>query len=84
MLKVYAAAWCPHCVKTVKFLEENQIEFVYFDIEKQPEDVLKKIIEVNGGHDWVVPTLEYQGLWRKEKFFNAEGLKKDLEEMGAI
>ncbi|OQX23941.1 MAG: NrdH-redoxin [Desulfobacteraceae bacterium IS3] len=84
MLKVYAAAWCPHCVKTVEFLKKNQIEFHCIDIEKAPADEVKKVIEVNGGHDWVVPTLEYKGKWRKGKFFNAEGLKKDLAEMGVI
>jgi len=84
MLNVYAAIWCPHCRKTVDFLKENKIEFNYINIEKSPDDVVKKVIEVNGGDDWVVPTLEYNGKWRKGKVFNASELKKDLLKMGVI
>lgn len=82
MLKVYAAPWCPHCVRTVDFLKSNRIDFDYIDIEKQPGDVVDKIVEVNGGVDWVVPTLEYNGLWREGKVFNEKQLTADLKEMG--
>jgi len=84
MLNVYAATWCPHCRKTVNFLKEHHIEFNYIDIEKQPEEVVQKVIEVNGGLDWVVPTLEYGDRWRPGKVFNSEVLQADLQEMGAI
>ena len=84
MLNVYAAAWCPHCQRTVKFLEENEIGLNYIEIEEQPEEIVQKVIEVNGGIDWVVPTLEYQGQWRPGKVFNADTLKADLQEMGVI
>jgi mycoredoxin len=81
MLKVYAAGWCPHCVKTVEYLRQNQIEFEYIDIEKQSEDIVKKVVEVNGGDDWVVPTLEYNGQWREGKVFNEKELAADLKKM---
>lgn len=84
MLNVYAVDWCPHCRMTVDYLKTNGIEFNYLDMETQPEDVEKKIIEINGGTDWVVPTLEYKGKWRKGKIFNAAELQKDLMEMGVI
>jgi mycoredoxin len=84
MLNVYAASWCPHCRKTIEFFEENQIEYNYIDMETQPESVVKKVVEVNGGDDWVVPTLEYNGRWRKGKVFNAENLRKDLINLGAL
>ena len=84
MLNVYATDWCPHCRKTIDYLKENGIEFNYLDMEAQPADVEQKIIEVNGGDDWVVPTLEYNGKWREGQFFNAEKLHKDLVEMGVI
>ena len=82
MLKVYAATWCPHCVKTVGFLKSHEIPFEYFEIEDQPEDVVKRIVEVNGGDDWVVPTIEFNGKWRPGKVFNEDELLKDLREMG--
>ena len=44
MLKVYAAKWCPHCTKTIEYLKNNNIEYEYFEIEKQSENTIKKII----------------------------------------
>jgi len=84
MLKVYSAKWCPHCVDTVAHLEKNKIEFEYIDIESQPHDVVQKIVNVNGGDDWVVPTLEFNGTYRQGKVYNSEELDRDLKAMGVI
>ncbi|HOK41153.1 MAG TPA: glutaredoxin family protein [bacterium] len=84
MLNVYAANWCPHCKKTIKYLEEHNIPYKYFEIEEQPEEVIKKVVEVNGGEDWVVPTLEYNGKWREGKKFNEKELEEDLRKLGVI
>jgi mycoredoxin len=81
MLKVYAATWCPHCARTVEYLNQNQIEFEYIDIEKQPKQVVDKIVDVNGGEDWVVPTLEFNGQWREGKVFDETELAADLKKM---
>lgn len=82
MLKVYAAQWCPHCKKTIAFLNERGIPFEYCDIEKASDDVVRKVVEVNGGDDWVVPTLELNGKWRPGKVFDSAELEKDLKDMG--
>ncbi|WP_022664966.1 glutaredoxin family protein [Desulfospira joergensenii] len=82
MLKVYAAKWCPHCVETVDYLKKNEIEFQYLDIEAQPKEIVQKVIEVNGGDDWVIPTLEYNGKWREGKIFNEKELETDLQNLG--
>ena len=82
MLKVYAAKWCPHCTKTIEYLKNNKIEFEYFEIEKQSENIIQKIIQVNGGDDWVVPTLEFNGKWREGKIYNEKELHCDLEKLG--
>ena len=79
MLKVYAAGWCPHCVKTIEYLDQNNIEFEYIDIEKQTKDIVAKIVDVNGGVDWVVPTLGFNGQWRAGKAFNEKELAADLK-----
>ena len=84
MLNIYAASWCLHCRKAVEFLKENRIEHNYIDIEAQPESVVKKVVDVNGGIDWVVPTLEYDGKWEKGKVFNVEELRKDLINLGVL
>jgi len=84
MLKVYVAEWCPHCTQTIEYLKNNKIEFEYIDIEKQPEDIVKKIVEVNGGDDWVVPTLEFNGKWREGRIYNEIELHFDLKKLGAI
>jgi len=84
MLKVYAADWCPHCTKTIDYLKEKNIEFMYIDIESQPQNIVDQVIRVNGGDDWVVPTLEFRGKWRPGKVFNAAELGSDLKGLGLI
>ena len=82
MLKVYGAKWCPHCVKTTAHLKKKNIEFEYIEIEEQPEQVIQKIIEVNGGQDWVVPTLEFKGKFREGKEYDSLLLDMDLRALG--
>jgi len=82
MLNVYAAKWCPHCKQTVAYLEKNNIAFDYIELEEQPRETIDKIVQVNGGDDWVVPTLEFNGQWRPGKVFNEMELDADLRRMG--
>lgn len=84
MLKVYAWKVCPHCHRAVEWLEAHHIPFEYLDIEEQPPEVVRKVVEVNGGDDWVVPTLEYNGRWRPGKVFNAAEFEADLRAWGLV
>ena len=84
MLTVYSVSWCPHCKKTVQYLMQNHIDFMYVDVEHQPEDVVQKVIDANGGKDWVVPTLEFNGEWRKGKRYDSKELDEDLKAMGVL
>ena len=59
-------------------------ELEALDIEKQPKNIVDKVIEVNGGDDWVVPTLEYKGKWRPGQIFDAKKLESDLRDWGLI
>ena len=79
MLTVYGAAWCPHCTQTISYLEQKNIDFKYVDIESAPDDVVWQVIEVNGGDDWVVPTLENNGKWRPGKVFSHSDIDHDLK-----
>lgn len=82
MLTVYSAFWCPHCIKTEKFLKDKGIPFESVNIETAPESVVQQVVKVNGGIEWVVPTLEYDGKWRPGKVFKQAELEKDLKAMG--
>lgn len=84
MLKVFYWDVCPHCKKAMEFLRKNNVPFEALDIEKQPPDILKKVVEVNGGEDWVVPTMEYRGQWRKGQVFDEAALRRDLREWGLL
>ena len=68
----------------MEFLKSRNIPFEALDIEKQPEDVVKKVVEVNGGDDWVVPTMEYNGKWRPGQVFDAGTFEADLKAWGVI
>jgi mycoredoxin len=84
MLTVYAVSWCPHCKRLVHFLTENHIDFIYRDIEHQPREIVQQVIAANGGQDWVVPTLEYNGKWRPGKTHNESELRTDLGKWGLL
>jgi len=56
----------------------------YMDIEKADAEIVKQVIEVNGGEDWVVPTMQYEDKWRPGKVFNEEVLENDLKELGVF
>ncbi len=84
MLKIYAAKWCPHCTKTIEYIKNLNIKFEYIEIEEQPNAIIGKIIQVNGGDDWVVPTLEFEGKWREGKIFNEMELLSDLKKLGLV
>ncbi len=71
MLKVYGWNVCPHCHSAIEWLNEHKIEFEYLEVEEQPQSVIQQVIDVNGGDDWVVPTLEFNGEWIAGRSFNA-------------
>jgi len=68
----------------VEYLKRKNIEFKYHEIEDMPGDIVQKVIDANGGDDWVVPTFEYMGKWREGKFFKEDELERDLKNMGVI
>ena len=84
MLKVYSWSVCPHCHKAIAWLNEHRIPFEYLEIEEQPQEVIQKVIEVNGGDDWVVPTMEYNGQWRPGQVFDAARLEADMKAWGLL
>lgn len=84
MLHVYSATWCPHCQQTIHWLENNRVHFEVINIETAPREIVAQVIRVNGGEDWVVPTLEFRGKWREGKIFDPAGLRQDLVRFGVL
>ena len=83
-LNVYYWSVCPHCTHTMEWLKQRGIPFHAIDIETAPTEVVDQIIQINGGEDWVVPTLEYQGKWRQGECFDPIALEKDMKAWGLL
>jgi glutaredoxin len=43
---LYGADWCPDCTRSKRFLEENNIEYGYMDLQKDPS-LADKVVEIN-------------------------------------
>jgi mycoredoxin len=45
---MYGAEWCGDCRRSKRFLDANNVEYVYIDVEAD-ESASEKVIEINGG-----------------------------------
>ena len=84
MLKVYGWDVCPHTRDAVTWLKTHNIPFEYLEIEEQPQEVIQKVVDVNGGDDWVVPTLEFNGRWHPGERFDPVKFERVLKDLGVI
>ncbi len=82
ILKIYVMRNCPHCRKALEFLNRNCIPFREIDMENTDPETEAKVIEINGGDDWVVPTLEYAGNWRPGAVYDEESFAAGLRKLG--
>jgi glutaredoxin len=57
---LYGADWCPDCTRTKRFLEENNIEYEFMNIQKDPS-LTDKVVELNvklgNGPNRSIPTI---------------------------
>ena len=51
----YGAEWCSDCRRAKSFLDSNQIDYNYIDMEKI-EGAVHKIVELNNGKR-IIPTI---------------------------
>ncbi|WP_083421805.1 FAD-dependent oxidoreductase [Arsenicibacter rosenii] len=58
-ITMYGAAWCPDCRRTKEFLEQNQIDFEYINVDVSPE-ASAVVEEINNGKR-IIPTLIIAG-----------------------
>ena len=47
-ITMYGADWCGDCRRSKKFLDTNNVEYTYIDVEAD-ESASDKVIEINGG-----------------------------------
>ena len=45
---MYSADWCGDCVRSKRFLDENNVAYTLIDIEADVK-AAEKVIEINGG-----------------------------------
>ena len=58
-VKLYGADWCPDCRRAKRFLQDNQINFEFIDVEKT-DGASEYVMEVNKGKR-IIPTILING-----------------------
>lgn len=58
-ITVYSTAWCGHCKRLLRQLEEADIPYLVVDLDREPEHGRR--IEAKTGGFRTVPTLEIGG-----------------------
>jgi glutaredoxin len=41
-VEIYITSWCPYCTQAIKFLQNNRIPYIAYDIEKDSEAAKRK------------------------------------------
>ncbi|NNT71358.1 glutaredoxin family protein [Flavobacterium sp. IMCC34852] len=77
---VYGSDECHHCTDTKKYLKENHIEFVFYDIDKNQEalkEMLVKLKKANiSTNNLSIPVIDKQGVIFTNNIPFEEFLKK--------
>ena len=47
-LVMYGAEWCGDCRRSKRFLDSNNVEYTYIDVEAD-KSAADKVVEINGG-----------------------------------
>ena len=47
-LVMYGAEWCGDCRRSKRFLDSNNVEYTYIDVETD-KSAADKVVEINGG-----------------------------------
>lgn len=58
-IEFYGASWCGDCVRAKAFLDENQVEYQYIDVDFIAS-AASKVEEINNGKR-IIPTLIIEG-----------------------
>ncbi|MFM6948502.1 MAG: glutaredoxin family protein [Aquirufa sp.] len=78
---VYGSDECHHCTDTKKYLKENNIEFVFYDIDKNQEalkEMLFKLKKANiSTNNLSIPVIDKQGV----VFTNSDPFEEFLKKL---
>lgn len=63
---VYGSDECHHCTDTKKYLKENNIEFVFYDIDKNQEALKEMLFKLKNANislnNLSIPVIDKQGI----------------------
>jgi mycoredoxin len=80
-ITMYGAEWCGDCRRSKRFLDANNVEYVYIDVEAD-EAASEKVIEINGGQRSIPVILFEDGTHMTEPSDN--DLKAKLESLSIL
>ena len=78
---MYGAEWCGDCRRSKKFLDANNVEYTYIDVEAD-ESASEKVIEINGGQRSIPVIIFEDGTHMTEPSDN--DLKEKLESLSIL
>jgi mycoredoxin len=78
---MYGAEWCGDCRRSKKFLDSNNVEYNYIDVEAD-ETASEKVIEINGGQRSIPVIIFEDGTHMTEPSDN--DLKAKLESLSIL
>ena len=80
-ITMYGAEWCGDCRRSKKFLDSNNVEYNYIDVEAD-ESASDKVIEINGGQRSIPVIIFEDGTHLTEPSDN--DLKAKLESLSIL
>jgi mycoredoxin len=80
-ITMYGAEWCGDCRRSKKFLDSNNVEYNYIDVEAD-ESASDKVIEINGGQRSIPVIIFEDGTHLTEPSDN--DLKEKLESLSIL
>ena len=75
-IRIYTTSWCPDSRRAKRFLEEHQLPYEEFDIEKDPR-AARFVKDANNGKR-IVPTFDIGGRVFPCSPFSAKELEQKL------
>ncbi len=78
---LYGAEWCGDCRRSKRFLNANNVEYTYIDVEAD-ESASEKVIAINGGQRSIPVILFEDGTHMTEPSDN--DLKAKLESLSIL
>jgi mycoredoxin len=78
---MYGAEWCGDCRRSKRFLDANNVEYTYIDVEAD-ESASEKVIAINGGQRSIPVILFEDGSHMTEPSDN--DLKAKLESLSIL